>query len=283
MNGSPEPEDDENDQDSWTILILILIHAHLQGASSKWAPYLSILPQTPADFNTPMFWTDSEKAELQASPVLSKIGLTEAETMIHTKILPVIAAHPDVFAPSSGSPALTPDEFANLAFRMGSTIMAYAFDLEPSSSPSPSPSPSSDPNADGWEEDHHPSPGPSPLGMVPMADVLNADAAFNAHIQHSPDALTATTLRPIAAGEEVLNYYGPLGTGELVRRYGYATEQHARWDLVDLNWALHVLPALRAELGSALSGDEWNRAVYGMPNDGMYCHALSVFFSKPTP
>lgn len=203
--------------------------------------------------------------------------------MIHTKILPVVAAHPDIFCtPSSNSnsnnPALTPDDIATLAFRMGSTIMAYAFDLEPSSSPPPSPSPQppSDPNnaADGWEEDHHPNPGPSPLGMVPMADALNADAAFNAHIQHAPDALTATTLRPIAAGEEVLNYYGPLGTGELVRRYGYATELHARWDLVDLNWALHVLPALRVELGAAVSGEEWGRAVFGMMSDGMCYYAL---------
>ncbi|CAN8096218.1 unnamed protein product [Discula destructiva] len=282
MNGassSPVPSlidlDDETAHDSWTLLILILIHAHLQGPASKWAPYLSILPQSPADFNTPMFWTPTETAELQASPVVEKIGRAEAEAMIRTKILPVIRAHPDVFFPPGGTVSTTPptdDDLLQLAFRMGSLIMAYAFDLEPSGSPSPSPSAAANGDEDGdgddgWVEDQP--TAPSPLGMVPLADLLNADADFNAHIEHTPHALTATTLRAIPAGAEILNYYGPLGTGELLRRYGYVTAACARWDLVELDWRGHVLPAVRAELlaQGLVSEEDWERVAPGLLDD----------------
>jgi N-lysine methyltransferase SETD6 len=76
------------------------------------------------------------------------------------------------------------------------------------------------------------------MGMVPMADVLNADAEFNAHLSHGEDTLTMTTLRDIKAGEEVLNYYGPLPNGELLRRYGYTSSRHTRYDVVEISWNL---------------------------------------------
>jgi SET domain-containing protein 6 len=94
------------------------------------------------------------------------------------------------------------------------------------------------------------------LGMVPMADILNADASFNAHINHGGDALTATALRPIRAGEEVLNYYGPLANGELLRRYGYVTPAHARYVVVELPWAL-VESELRDRVGGQVGAAEW--------------------------
>jgi len=70
--------------------------------------------------------------------------------------------------------------------------------------------------------------------------------------------LTATALRPIEAGEEILNYYGALSNGELLRRYGYTTPTHRRYDIVELSWAL-VLTSLKQEL--ALSSEEMDRIV----------------------
>jgi len=46
-----------------------------------------------------------------------------------------------------------------------------------------------------------------------------------------------TTLRPIKSGEQILNYYGPLPTSDLLRRYGYTTAKHARYDVAELTWA----------------------------------------------
>lgn len=258
MDGDDDPAaEDDTAQDSWTTLILILIHEFLLGAASKWAPYLSILPQGPADFDTPMFWNDDELAELQASPVVAKVGRDEAESMIRTKILPVIRTHAAAFFPT-GSQPLNDDELIQLAFRMGSVIMAYAFDLEKEDEDEEVE------EADEWVEDRE---GHSTLGMVAMADVLNADASFNTHIEHGEDALTATTLREIKKGEEVLNYYGPLSNGELLRRYGYATAAHERWNLVDLSWE-SVLAALKGQLGMLQEG-EWEKILGALDEDDM--------------
>jgi len=47
-----------------------------------------------------------------------------------------------------------------------------------------------------------------------------------------------TSLRLIKAGEEILNYYGPLPRCDLLRRYGYTSNKHARYDVVELPWDL---------------------------------------------
>lgn len=262
MNSEAEDgeDDDENDktQDSWTSLIIVLIYEYLQGASSPWRPYLDVLP-TVGDFSTPMFWAADELVELQASPVAGKVGKDEAEKMVRTKILPVIRAHPAVFFPE-GSPELSDDELVQLAFRMGSVIMAYAFDLEKEDDEEKDNEGSEE--EDEWVEDRE---GKTMLGMVPMADILNADATFNAHIEHGEHALTATSLRPISAGDQILNYYGPLSNGELLRRYGYTTRAHRRWNLVDLAWEPTVLAALRAEL--PLPARDWDKVLGSLDED----------------
>lgn len=254
-----EEEEDDKSQDSWTSLILVLIHEYLQGENSSWRPYLDVLP-TVDDFSTPMFWAADELAELQASPVAGKVGKDEAETMVRTKILPVVRANPTVFFPE-GTTELSDDELVQLAFRMGSVIMAYAFDLEKEDDEKKSQDSDAEEEEDEWVEDRE---GKTMLGMVPMADILNADATFNAHIEHGEHALTATSLRPIAAGEEIFNYYGPLSNGELLRRYGYVTRAHRRWNLVDLAWA-PVLAALRAEV--PLPAKQWDEALSTLDED----------------
>jgi N-lysine methyltransferase SETD6 len=67
-----------------------------------------------------------------------------------------------------------------------------------------------------------------------------------------------TSLKPIVAGTEILNYYGPLSNGELLRRYGYVTPTHARYDVVELPWNL-VLSVLQEQLG--IDEKAWGKAV----------------------
>ncbi|KAK3291811.1 uncharacterized protein B0H64DRAFT_330081 [Chaetomium fimeti] len=232
-------------QDSWTLLILAMIYEHQQGDASPWKPYLDVLP---AAFDTPMFWSPAELSQLQASALVAKVGKAEADRMIQAKIVSVVRAHNDVFFPP-GSAHLDDAQLLQLAHRMGSTIMAYAFDLEKDEADDGG----EGEEDEGWVEDRE---GKTMLGMVPMADILNADASFNAHINHGGDALTATALRPIRAGEEVLNYYGPLANGELLRRYGYVTPAHARYDVVELPWAL-VESELRDRVGGRMGKEGW--------------------------
>ncbi|KAL2019167.1 hypothetical protein VTK56DRAFT_10039 [Thermocarpiscus australiensis] len=254
-NDAPEHSDAEDGgdspaaQDSWTLLILIMIHEYLRGDASRWKPYLDVLPST---FDTPMFWSPAELSELQASALVAKVGREEADRMIKTKILPVIRAHRHVFFPD-GSPELDDAQLLELAHRMGSAIMAYAFDLEKDDDDDETGE--AEDEEDEWVEDRE---GKTMLGMVPMADMLNADAEFNAHINHGDDALTATALRPIRAGEEVLNYYGPLSSAELLRRYGYVTRKHSRYDVVELPWEL-VERQLRERIGGDMTPSDWGK------------------------
>lgn len=249
-------EGPSSSQDSWTLLILVLIYEYLRGSDSHWKPYLDILPST---FDTPMFWSPEELSELQASALGARVGKEEADEMIQTKILPVIRAHDPVFFPS-GSPQLTDTQLLELAHRMGSTIMAYAFDLENDDGADNGADNSDGEDRDEWVEDRE---GKTMLGMVPMADMLNADAEFNTHINHGDDALTATTLRDIKAGEEILNYYGPLPNGELLRRYGYVTPKHSHYDVVELSWDL-IESGMKERFASGSGGsgvitaDDWD-------------------------
>lgn len=192
MGSGDEDEDEEPRFDSWSSLILILIYEHLS-PSSAWKPYLDVLPNS---FNTPMFWDAAELQHLQASATVGKIGKAQAERMFTKLIIPAVRANPKVFA---GAEKYSDDDLIALAHRMGSTIMAYAFDLENEDN--------EEDEEDGWVEDRD---GKALMGMVPMADMMNADAEFNvnslsflslvysslANHHDRPTSTTATILSP---------------------------------------------------------------------------------------
>ncbi|KAG7115760.1 Ribosomal lysine N-methyltransferase 4 like protein [Verticillium longisporum] len=237
-----EMDDNAEPLDSWGQLILVMLYEVLQGDASRWKPYFDILPQ---QFDTPIFWSDGELLELQGTSLTAeKIGKVESDAMFRSKILPIVQANPAIFYPE-GAVQPTEDELLHLAHRMGSTIMAYAFDLENDNE--------NENEEDGWVEDRE---GRTMLGMVPMADTLNANAEFNAHINHG-ESLEATAIRAdIKAGDQILNYYGPLPTSELLRRYGYVTPEHSRYDVVEVPWTL-VKEVIVSSL--SLSAEAWKQ------------------------
>lgn len=143
-----------------------MLYEYLQGEASRWKPYIDILPQT---FDTPIFWSEVELKELEGTCLTKeKIGKEESDEMLRTRILPIVLQNAEIFYPD-GTTQLDEDELLALAHRMGSTIMAYAFDLENETE-------ESDDEEEGWVEDRE---GRTLLGMVPMADILNANADFN--------------------------------------------------------------------------------------------------------
>lgn len=224
-DGDDAGDNDEetlNMPDPWLDLIMVMVFEYLQGKKSVWKSYFEVLPH---NFDTLMFWSEGELGELQASAVKDKIGKESADEMFKTKVLPVVKAHEDIFYPD-GTQRLADEQVIELAHRMGSIIMAYAFDLEKDEE-------EEDDEQEGWVQDTE---GMQAMGMVPMADMLNADAEFNAHLNHGEDSLTMTSLRTIKAGEEVLNYYGPLPNCDLLRRYGYTSAKHTRYDVVEMPW-----------------------------------------------
>lgn len=63
------PDHWESLNTSWAGLILCAMFEFAKGSASRWAPYLAMLPES---YDTLMFWTPEELAELQGSTVLGK-------------------------------------------------------------------------------------------------------------------------------------------------------------------------------------------------------------------
>ncbi|KAL9114295.1 MAG: hypothetical protein Q9227_001717 [Pyrenula ochraceoflavens] len=282
---------------AWLRLMLVLVYEHLLGPSSRWKPYLDILPTA---FDTPMFWSEDELAELQGSELRVKHGKEEAENLVRKWIVPVVSGWEE-------GKMIGQQEVTNLALRMGSLVMGYAFDLDSkddeheevdeeeescsSSQEDPEQKPGINVGSESPQNDQGPtsansphengaesldeqdsgttdsdteiqpssqslpsasssssSTSSTPLGMIPMADMLNADAEFNSYLCHpspsSPNHLTMYTLRPLAPQTQILNYYGPLSNSELLRRYGYTSPLHERYDTASLSLDNDILPTI---------------------------------------
>lgn len=215
------------DSDPWLPLILAVIYELLRGEASLWAPYLDLLPSS---FHTLMFWSSEELAQLKGSEVVHKIGKEAAEDAWRETLIPVMLEHPVLFPCSTHSKELQENELIGLAHRAGSLIMAYAFDIvrediDPAADENSTESSLVSDN----EEDS------TFKGMVPFADLLNADAdRNNAKLFDEDDFLIMKAIAPIKAGEEIFNDYGPLPRSDLLRMYGYVTPNYAQFDIVEL-------------------------------------------------
>ncbi|CAN9140832.1 unnamed protein product [Alternaria alternata] len=212
----------------WLSLILVMLYEYHNGNASNWAPYFAVLP---TDFNTLMFWSDDELAELQASAVVNKIGKEGADEVFTEQLLPVIEEFAEIIfsgderAKDKAKEMRSPQNL-ELMHKMGSLIMAYAFDVEPAT-------PSKDVDDEGFAEEEE--DAALPKGMVPLADMLNADAdRCNARLFYEKDCLEMKALSPITAGDEIFNDYGSLPRSDLLRRYGYVTDNYAQYDVVEI-------------------------------------------------
>jgi SET domain-containing protein 6 len=158
----------------WLSLILVMMYEYLLGEQSAWAPYFKVLPKS---FDTLMFWSPSELQELQGSAIVSKIGKEGAEDSIMQMIAPVVRANPFLFPPVEGLASWDGEAGAQtllgLAHIMGSLIMAYAFDIEKVEDEDDEDNDEEDGYVTDDEQDQ------SSKGMVPLADILNADADRN--------------------------------------------------------------------------------------------------------
>ncbi|KAI7970057.1 hypothetical protein EIK77_001447 [Talaromyces pinophilus] len=218
--------DELKDLGPWLSLVVVMIYEYSLGEQSKWKQYFQVLPST---FDTLMFWSDEELSELQASAVVDRIGKRDAEEDIFEKVLPLVRAHPELFPPVNGVMSYDDDTGAQalleLAHRMGSLIMAYAFDIE-------KPEEEESDGEDGYLTDDEEQ---LPKGMVPLADLLNADAdRNNARLFQEEGALVMRAIKPIKAHDEIFNDYGELPRSDLLRRYGYVTSNYTQYDVVEL-------------------------------------------------
>jgi SET domain-containing protein 6 len=182
----------------------------------RWAPYFAVLPK---QLHSLVFWAESELAELQASTVTNKIGKAKAEELFSKHIAPLELRHCDL----------------ELCHKVASIIMAYAFDIPEKTQEIPSGNALSEEDGDDLisddEEDEK-----TILSMIPLADMLNADAERNnARLCCDNEDLEMRAIKPILQGEEIFNDYGQLPQSDLLRRYGYVTEHYAMYDVAELS------------------------------------------------
>jgi N-lysine methyltransferase SETD6 len=119
-----------------------------------------------------MFWNDAELKALQASAVLEKIGKQQTEESWRETIIPVMLSHPELFPVAGQGNSEKASTLTQLAHMAGSLIMGYAFDIDRDEERGER----QDDSDDGFELDDEDEPF---KGMVPFADMVNADADRN--------------------------------------------------------------------------------------------------------
>lgn len=253
---------------SWPPLIVTIIYEYLRGYASPWYPYFQVLP---SNFDTLMFWTDTELQELQASAVVRKIGKAGAEASWKETIIPAMLKHSDLFPINGPDDASKTAKLIQLAHMAGSLIMAYAFDIDRDDDGSKA----SD-GDDEFEEDDEDEPL---KGMVPFADMLNADAdRNNARLFQEGEYLIMKATKPIQAGQEIFNDYGPLPRSDLLRMYGYVTSNYAQYDVVEFE---HTLLVDVAGMRDPKMSAEWLKREEQLDEIGIVDDGYAL--SRPSP
>lgn len=158
-----------NETGSWPPLIVTILYEYLREDRSPWRPYVQVLPTT---FDSLMYWQHAELETLQTSAVVGKIGREQAEESWKETIIPVMLSHPKLFPVGGQNDLEKTAELTKLAHMAGSLIMAYAFDIDRDQEMNGNKKDSED----EFEEDDEDEPL---KGMVPFADMLNADAERN--------------------------------------------------------------------------------------------------------
>ncbi|GAA6018787.1 hypothetical protein JCM8202_002231 [Rhodotorula sphaerocarpa] len=201
----------------WTPLILSMMYEYLQ--TTTWKPYFALLP---TQFDSLMFWSDEELAELQGSTVLSKIGRDEADQAFVETVKPLVEKHANVF----GDPK---DYSAELFHRMGSLVLSRSFHVD--SKPENDDEEKEDEDSDDEEEERE---DVADVAMVPFADILNAKSgADNARLFYEPTTLNMMSTSHIPAGAQIYNTYADPPNSDLLRRYGHVDEVNDS-DLVEV-------------------------------------------------
>ncbi|CZT46188.1 related to RMS1-regulatory protein [Rhynchosporium secalis] len=249
---------------SWLALTAIIL-AEGRRQESKWAPYLALLPR---ELDSLVFWSEEELKELQASTVVDKIGRATAEGMFTQHISPLKLDNGDV----------------EMCHRVASIIMAYAFDIpEKASQDGPEGTEEGDDLVSDDGEDEK-----TTLSMIPLADMLNADATRNnARLCCDNEDLEMRSIKPIMKGDEIFNDYGQLPQSDLLRRYGYTTDNYALYDVAEISThAILFLLSKKIQLHSAgtmqpLSPEQIEQRVELARREGVYEDSYDICHPGP--
>lgn len=166
------PADEWSALGGWSPLILIMMYERSRTATPattppSWAPYFALLP-APDSFNSLMFWSDAELAELEGSTVLGKVGRDEAEAEWKDVVWPFVLKHRDVLMPGGGGEDALRERFGLDMFHYcGTLILSRSFHVESGIA-------GDDSDEDDSDDEDEEKEDVGDVAMVPLADILNA-------------------------------------------------------------------------------------------------------------
>jgi N-lysine methyltransferase SETD6 len=202
--------------DPWLASIVVMMHEWCLAAEDKksyWEPYFKILPMQSPDFAPLMYWQEESLQLLRPSPVLDRIGSKQAHDLFQENVKPFLVKWKDVFHPSLTREGQEHDrDFVFPLFnRVASIIMAYAFDLEKSEAKKQE-------DEEGYVSDEEDEM--LPKGMVPMADMFNANADLNNVLSdYQAVAICWLIANRLVSSMKMMSYLcGPSSESNLVRR-----------------------------------------------------------------
>ena len=169
-----------NSQNPWMALVLALIYE--TRPDSEWKPYIDLLPR---EFDTLMFWTEQELEGLRGCAVVEKIGKAEAEEGFRDFLVPVVGENKELFKntdvqfDTESTGELKEESLIQAAHRMASCIMSYSFDIENQKGSPEFPPPLTTASSAEELSDSDDEEAQHYKAMVPLADMLNADADEN--------------------------------------------------------------------------------------------------------
>ncbi|GAA6025653.1 hypothetical protein JCM10207_008926 [Rhodosporidiobolus poonsookiae] len=216
------PAEEWSELSGWTPLILSIMYESLR--TSTWTPYFSLLPKT-GTFDSLMFWSDDELAELKGSMVLNKVGRDEADEEYTSTVVPFVQKHKDVFG--------NPDDYSLELFHLcGSWVLSRSFHVDHKEEEE-----NEEEDSDEEEEERE---DVADVALVPFADLLNAKSgADNARLFYEPLTLNMMSTKRIAAGDQIWNTYADPPNSDLLRRYGHVDEVNEA-DLVEVGLEMVV-------------------------------------------
>lgn len=212
--------------DSWSALIVKMMTSY---NDPEWKPYFDILP---TEFNTPMFWPDSEiKQLLQGSEVIDKIDKEGANSLYDDLANGVLKEN--YFSGANTSR----ENF----HRMGSLIMAYGFDVPVLGNAQGIENGKNSEDEEEEEEDEDDDDEVEVEGkaMIAAADILNAHTKLHNSRLTIPETeeeeFEMVASKPIAKGEQIYNNYGNLPSCDMLRRYGFVEAGGTNFEVVELS------------------------------------------------
>ena len=151
--------------DPWLALVAAMILEYRKKGDSKWSEYFKVLPQ---HLDTLIYWSPAELEELHGSAVVNKIGKEEAEQAFLEQLLPKMLedSHFREIETTNATKPVNKSAFLEIAHRMASLVMAYAFDVE-----------REEPQSEEYQGSEY--TVDIVKSMIPLADVFNADGDLN--------------------------------------------------------------------------------------------------------